>query len=53
MVPVFTLAASLPPLASRLYAVLESLAGRRLESLKADPATPTTPPNATSIAIHP
>src|ERR1022692_239332 len=52
MVPVVTLAASLPAPASRLYAVVESLAGSREESLKADPATPTTPPSATSIAIQ-
>ena len=52
MVPVVTLAASLPARASRLYAVLESLAGSREESLKADPFIPANPPSAASIAIQ-
>jgi hypothetical protein len=52
MVPVVTLAASLPARASRLYAVAESLAGSDTESLKADPASPTTPPRAASIVIQ-
>jgi hypothetical protein len=41
IVPVFADAVLLPALASRRYAVLEALAGKRLESLKCVPATPT------------
>jgi hypothetical protein len=52
MVPVVTVAASLPARASRLYAVAESLAGSDVESLKADPATPTAPARAKSIVIQ-